>query len=152
MATHSNILAWEIPWTEEPSGLLGRANSLGSSSWCWERLRAGGDGVTEDELVGWHHWLNGHESEQTLGDSEGQGSLACCSPWGCKESDMTEWLNSNKRGNYICTSLSNLKTLIRKLRKIHTSVSIIPRGWGKLLSLVSNLPQLQEGPWDPRGL
>jgi len=44
-------------------------------------------GVTEDEMVGWHHWLNGHEFEQTLGDSEGQGSLACCSPWGSKESD-----------------------------------------------------------------
>ena len=46
--------------------------------------------VTEDEMVGWHHELNGHEFEQTLGDSEGQGSLACCSPWEGKESDMTE--------------------------------------------------------------
>ena len=43
----------------------------------------------EDEMVGWHHQLNGHEFEQTLGDSEGQGSLACCSLWGHKESDMT---------------------------------------------------------------
>ena len=43
-------------------------------------------------MVGWHHRLNGHEFEQTLGDSEGQGSLACCSPWGHKESDMTEQL------------------------------------------------------------
>ena len=41
----------------------------------------------------WHHWLNGHKFEQTPGDSEGQGSLVCCSPWGCKESDTTEWLN-----------------------------------------------------------
>ena len=49
--------------------------------------------VTENDLVGWYHQLNGHESEQTPGDSEGQGSLACCSPWGCKESDTTEWLN-----------------------------------------------------------
>ena len=46
-------------------------------------------GMTEDEMVGWHHWLNGHEFEQTPRDSEGLGSLACCSPWGCKESDMT---------------------------------------------------------------
>ena len=46
-------------------------------------------GVTEDEMVGWHHWLNGHEFEQTLGDGEGQGNLACCSPWGCKESNTT---------------------------------------------------------------
>ena len=46
--------------------------------------------MTEDEMVGWHHRLNGHEFEQTLGDIEKQGSLACCSPWGRKESDMTE--------------------------------------------------------------
>ena len=52
--------------------------------WCWERLRA--EGVTEDEMTGWHHWLNGHEFEQTLGDGEGQGSLVCCSGWGHKES------------------------------------------------------------------
>ena len=53
-------------------------------------------GTTEDEVVGWHHWLNGHECEQTLGDGEGQGNLACYSPWGCKESDPTEWMNNNK--------------------------------------------------------
>ena len=46
--------------------------------------------VTEDEMVGRHHQLNGHEFEQTPGNGEGQGSLACCSPWGSKESDMTE--------------------------------------------------------------
>ena len=51
----------------------------------------------QDEMAGWHHRRNGHEFEQTLGDGEGQGSLACCSPWGCKESDMTEQLNDNKK-------------------------------------------------------
>ena len=50
---------------------------------------------TEDEMVGWHHQLNGHEFEQALGDGEGQGSLAYCSLWSHKESDMTEQLNSN---------------------------------------------------------
>ena len=49
-------------------------------------------GMTEDEVVGWHHWLDGHEFEQALRVGEGQGSLACCSPWVCKESDTTEWL------------------------------------------------------------
>ena len=49
--------------------------------------------MTEDEMVGWHHQLNGHESEKTPGDSEGQGGLACCSSWGHKELDMTERLN-----------------------------------------------------------
>ena len=44
--------------------------------------------ITEDEMVGWHHPHNEHEFEQTPGNSEGQGSLGCCSPWGCKESDM----------------------------------------------------------------
>ena len=50
--------------------------------------------MTEDEMVGWHHRLNGHEFEQDLGDGEGQGSLGCCSPRGQKELDMTEQLNS----------------------------------------------------------
>ena len=54
-------------------------------------------GATEDEMVGWHHGLNEREFEQALGDSEEQGSLACCSPWGVKESDMTEQLNNNKK-------------------------------------------------------
>ena len=63
------------------------------------RLRAGGEGAAEDEMVGWHHRLKGHEFEQTLGDGEGQGSLACCSPRSRKESDMTEHLNnSNEKG------------------------------------------------------
>ena len=47
-------------------------------------------GMTEDEMVGRHHRLDGRESEQTLGDGEGQGGLVCCSPWHLKESDMTE--------------------------------------------------------------
>ena len=51
--------------------------------------------MTEDEMLGRHHRLSGHEFEQTLGDSEGQGSLACCSSWGRKESDMTSRQNNN---------------------------------------------------------
>ena len=50
-------------------------------------------GLTEDEMVGWHHQLNGHELEQALGDGEGQESLACSSPWGCKESNTAERLD-----------------------------------------------------------
>ena len=50
-------------------------------------------GRTEDEIAGWHHWLDGRESEWTLGVGDGQGGLACCDSWGHKESDMTEWLN-----------------------------------------------------------
>ena len=51
--------------------------------------------MTEDEMVWWHHQLHGHEFEQAPEHGERQRSLACCSPWGRKESDMTEWLNSN---------------------------------------------------------
>ena len=51
-------------------------------------------GTTEDEMIGWHHWLNGHEFEQTPGDSEVKGSLVSCSPWGCKQLDTTEQLNN----------------------------------------------------------
>ena len=50
-------------------------------------------GTTEDEMAGWHHWLNGHGSEWTPGDGDGQGGLACCNSWGRKESDTTERLN-----------------------------------------------------------
>ena len=49
--------------------------------------------MTEDEMVGWHHRLNGQKFEQAPGDGSGLGSLACCSPWDCKESDMTQQLN-----------------------------------------------------------
>ena len=65
----------------------------------WKDPDAGKDwgqeekGTTEDEMDGWHHWLDGHESEWTPGVGDGQGGLACCSPWGCKELDTTEWLN-----------------------------------------------------------
>ena len=52
-------------------------------------------GTTEDEMVGWHHWRNGHEFEQAPGVGDGQEGLACCSPWCHKESDMTERLNWN---------------------------------------------------------
>ena len=58
-------------------------------------------GSTEDETVGWHHQLNGHEFVQTLGDAEGQGSLACCSPCGHKESDTIERLNNNNNKGYL---------------------------------------------------
>ena len=66
----------------------------------WKDPDAGKDwrreekGTTEDEMVGWHHWFNGHEFEWTLGAGDGQGGLAYCSPWGHKESDMTERLNN----------------------------------------------------------
>ena len=69
--------------------LMGRANSLEKTLMLGkiEGMKRSG---RQDEMIGWHHRLSGHELEQTLRDGEGQGSLACCSPWGHKESNMTE--------------------------------------------------------------
>ena len=71
------------------SQLIGKDSDAGKD---WGQAE---NGVTEDEMVGWHHRHNGHEFEQTPGDSEGQGSLACYSPWDHKELDTTEWVNNN---------------------------------------------------------
>ena len=68
-------------------------------------------------MVGFHHRLTGREFEQALGDSEGQGRLACCSPWSHKESDTTEWLNSSK----LKTSNCNLSG-VQMIMKFHSSV------------------------------
>ena len=67
---------------DKKSQLIGKDPNAGKD-WGQEEK-----GATEDDLVGWHDWLNGHEFEQTQGDSESQGNLACCSSWGGKESDM----------------------------------------------------------------
>ena len=82
-----------ILWPPDAKSLLvGKEHDAGKD-WGQEE-----NGVTEDEMFEWHHWLNGHGFEQTLGGSEELGSLACYSPWGCKESDTTEWLNKMARG------------------------------------------------------
>ena len=74
-------------WPPDEKSWLIRKDSDAGKDWRQEK------GITEDEMVGWHHRLDGHEFEQAPGIGNGQRSLACCSPWGCKESDMTEWLN-----------------------------------------------------------
>ena len=80
----------EIPVLWPPhakSWLIGKDSDAGRD-WGQEEKR-----MTEDEMAGWHHCLDGHESEWTLGVGDGQGGLACCDSWGCKESDTTERLN-----------------------------------------------------------
>ena len=88
---------------------------LGAKSWLTAKdPEAGQDwrqevkGMIEDEIVGWHHRLNGHEFEQDLGDDEGQGSLAFCSSWGCKESDTNEQLSNttSRPSSFFSWSLS----------------------------------------------
>ena len=66
----------------EKTLMLGKIEGRRRSGW-----------TTENEMAGWHHWLDGHESEWTPGVGDGQGGLACCDSWGSKESDTTEWLN-----------------------------------------------------------
>ena len=116
--TQSNLEIW-CKFYQITNGIFHRIgtkktyNMCGNTSWSssalthWKRQDpdAGKDGrqeekgATEDEMVGWHHQLHGHRFEQTLGDSEGQGSLACCGPWGHKEltqlSDWTATTNGN---------------------------------------------------------
>ena len=77
-----------IFWPPDTKGWLIRKDPDAWKDWRQEK------GTTDDEMVGWHHRLNAHNFEQALGDGEGQGSLACCSPY-CKDSDMTDRLNNN---------------------------------------------------------
>ena len=82
----------EVPIHQYFGHLMWKANSL-EKTLMLGKIEGRRRDETENEMAGWHHRLNGHESEQTWGDSEGRGSLACFSFWGCKESDMTERLN-----------------------------------------------------------
>ena len=72
-----------------------------------------GEGEVEDEMISKHHRLNGYEFKQTLGDSEGQRSLECCSPWGCSESDMTWQLNSNSKTETVKHTLPSSQAFVR---------------------------------------
>ena len=85
--------------------LIGKVPDAGKD-WGQKEKRA-----SEDELAGWHHWCNGRELVQTLGGGEGQGSLACCSPWGRKELDTTEQLNNNNSGKVIWSTYVKFNTL-----------------------------------------
>ena len=81
-----------IFWSSDVnSWLIGKVPDAGKDWGQKEKM------ASEDEMAGWHHWWNGNELGQTLGDFEGQGGLACCSPWGRKEFDMTEWLNNSNK-------------------------------------------------------
>ena len=77
-----------ILWSPDAKNWL-----IGTDPDAWKDWRQEEKGTTEDEMVGWHHWLDVHEFEQAPGTGDGQGSLASCSAWACKGSDTTEWLN-----------------------------------------------------------
>ena len=110
MATHCTILAQRIPWTEEPGRLQSTGSQRVGHDWVTslhftsligrdqdaEKDWGQEKGAAEDEMVRQNYQLNAHECEQTPGDSEGQASLVCYSPWGHKEWDMTEHLNNKQ--------------------------------------------------------
>ena len=89
--------------------LMRRTDSLEKTLLLGKDWRQEEKGMTEDEIIGWHHWLNGHEFEQAPGVGDGQGSLLCCRLWGCKELDMTEWLDWKELKNQEMYLLSKRK-------------------------------------------
>ena len=82
---------------------------------------------TEDDMFGWHHQLDAHEFEKTLGIGDGQGSLAFCSPWGCKELDMTEWPKWTELWRTVWRLLSKLKTEL----PYDPAILLLDTHWGK---------------------
>ena len=90
-------------------------------------------GTTEDEMVGWHHRFNGHEFEQTLGVGNGKGILVCCSPWGCKDSDMTEpltWSETTLQTSWVtCSWLAQPLHCLSK----NLAVKVIPSDFVRTL-------------------
>ena len=142
---NSNTLVtwWELTHWKDPDA---------GKDWRWEEK-----GMPEDEMVGWHHWLNGYEFEQALGVGDGQGSLVCCSPWGSKELDTTERLNWTE-GLLILMSFSNPFCLVSggfvaappllafvwvcplKLRECHAGWCLVYKKWGTVRPLCPEVP------------
>ena len=132
-------------WPPDVKSLLIRRYHDAGNDWRWEEK-----GTTEEEMVGWHHRLNGCEFEQTPGDSDGQGSLMCCSSWGRKELEMTEQLNNNKEmkrpwwpGNMGLDSTTIQMWISQNTTKSmspHTDLSLGPLGMFTPSLLVRYLP------------
>ena len=89
-----------IRWPPDAKSQLNGRDPDAGKDWGLEEK-----GITQDEMIGWHHWLNGQEFEPTLGDSEGQGSLMCHSPWSHREWDTADRLNNNKEYQMLKTSV-----------------------------------------------
>ena len=107
-----------ILWPPDVKSQLTRKDLDAGKDWRQEEK-----GMTEDEMIGWHHQLNGCESEKALGDGEGQGSLVCCSPRGRKELDTTDRLNNNK------DNWCNHTVLSERSQSQEATVYMIPFTW-----------------------
>ena len=128
---------------------------IGKDPGAWKDWRHKEKGTTEDEMVGWHHQLDGHEFEQALGVGDGQGSLVCCSPWAHKESDTTEQLNWTELNQVLTQGcyLSGIHWngwLLLKYFCWEVNVSQNPLGTGIIPPLSpSHLSGTPELPYDP---
>ena len=116
-----------ILWPPDAKSWLIGKESDGGRDWGQEEK-----GTREDEMAGWHHWLNGRESEWTPGVGDGQGGLACCDSWGRKESDTTEWLNWTakvlKTHIFHCCSNLTLRNLFQGNNLVSNNLCLhIPR-------------------------
>ena len=113
-----------------------------AKSWLiWKDLDARRDwgqeekGMTEDEMAGWHHLLNGQESGKTPGVGDGQGGLVCCSSWGCKESDMTEWLTELNLMTILSPLLWSTAQKLKLFSKYYFSLTMHPRALLKMYKI-----------------
>ena len=124
-----------VLWPPDAKSWLIRKDLDARKNWRQEEK-----GVTEDEMVGWHYWFNGHEFEQTPWDSDGQRSLACCGSWGHKESDINQWLNNKNEWN-VChfIMLMSLPKGNRPVRRGRNSSVISSISW----KFISNRSQSQ---------
>ena len=112
-----------IFWPPDVKNWLTGKDPDAGKDWRWEEK-----GTTEDEMVGWHHWLNRHEFEQVPGVGDGQGGLACSSPWSHKESDTTEWVNwltELSAPSRFCSYIFFSNITCPSSTKLHSSYSII---------------------------
>ena len=108
-----------ILWPSNVKSWLIRKDPDAGKDWRQEK------GTTEDRMVEWHHRLNGHEFGQALGDGEGQGSLVCCNPWDCKDSDTAEWLKPTIQQSH---SWAYIQTRVSEWGCSVVSNSLQPRG------------------------
>ena len=114
-----------IPWPPDAkSQLIGKDSDAGKD---WEEKWGEEEGVTEDEMVRWHHRLDGHEFEKAPGDGGGQGSLACYSSQGCKELVMTQGLSSNNLSRSVCTQNQVLPSTFSHLSNVKAPYKLLVR-------------------------
>ena len=112
------------------SRLPGEISDMQMTSPLWQKAKKG---ATEDEMVGWHHRLNGLSLSKLQGDSEGQRNLVCCSPRGHKDSDTDKWLSNNREVDFTCCNWKRKKkTHMLKLKIIHVATKALhaaPKTW-----------------------